>query len=176
MPFILSWTGSTAQNNPIKGRISQPFSQSYPVPQPPSPGSHPGWGCLHSLGGAAERGREDSLHRWYCHFLMICKKGKANFYLRVLVWSRQDHVPWHRLHSDGPLPSGSGGQSQKWAGVRISPVHCQQWTRHRGRGATKMTTPVSMAGGNTAYGVSSKGRSCLGGVGQGGPEEVLLQG
>lgn len=39
------------------------------------------------------------------------------------------------------------GQSQKWAGVRISPVHCQQWTCPRGQvGATKVTMPMSMAG------------------------------
>lgn len=44
-----------------------------------------------------------------------------------------------------PSPRG-WGQSRKWAAVRISPVHCQQWTCHGGRRATEMTVPMGMAG------------------------------
>lgn len=35
---------------------------------------------------------------------MIHKKGKANFYLRVLLWSRRDHVPWDGALSNRPFP------------------------------------------------------------------------
>lgn len=37
---------------------------------------------------------------------MFLKKGKANFYLRILVWSKGDHIPWDRQCFDGPPPLG----------------------------------------------------------------------
>lgn len=39
---------------------------------------------------------------------MFYKKGKANFYLRVLGWSRRDRVPQDRLRSLEPSPGGGG--------------------------------------------------------------------
>lgn len=54
-----------------------PIQDTTPAhPQPTRPGSRPGWCCLHSLGGAAQQGRADSLHRWYYHFLTIHKKER----------------------------------------------------------------------------------------------------
>lgn len=91
--------------------VSQPFSQSgtrlLPTPSPPVLARC----CLHDLGGETQQEGGDSLHGWYYHFLMFYKKGKANFYLRGLMWSRRDHVPWDRLHSDGPLPLESRGRA-----------------------------------------------------------------
>ena len=38
--------------------------------------------------------------------LMFLKKEKANFYLRILVWSKRDRIPWDRRCFDGHLPLG----------------------------------------------------------------------
>ena len=110
MPFILSWMGSTAESNPAEDSLPA-FLPNQDTPpahtRPPSLGRC----CLHSLRAVAEQGRGDSFHRWHYHFLMFHKKGKANFYLRVIAWSRGDHVPWDPLCSDGPLPLASGGRA-----------------------------------------------------------------
>ena len=37
---------------------------------------------------------------------MFLKKEKANFYLRILVWSKRDRIPWDRRCFDGHLPLG----------------------------------------------------------------------
>ena len=76
---------------------------------------------------------------------MFYKKGKASFYLRVLGWSRRDHVLQDRLHLMKPSP---GGGSRAGSGLELG---SHQSTASNGPvsgegGATEMTMPVSMAG------------------------------
>lgn len=98
--------------------------------------------CLHDLGGATQQGRGDSLHRWHDHFLMFYKKGKADFYLRVLVWSSRDHVPWERLCSDGPSPWQVEAEPEVgWREVFTCPLPATDLSW-----APKMTMPMSVAG------------------------------
>lgn len=82
-----------------------------------------------------------SLWRRHSHFAMTYRKGKANFHLRVLVHSRKDHD-----HGSGHFLKPEGRAEEKWAGMRLPAVHCQQWTRHREKGTTKVTMPMTVAG------------------------------
>lgn len=100
----------------------------------------PSSGCLHGQGGAASR-EGVSLWRRHSHFAMTYRKGKANFHLRVLVHSRKDHD-----HGSGHFLKPEGRAEEKWAGMRLPAVHCQQWTRHREKGTTKVTMPMTVQG------------------------------
>lgn len=128
----------------------------------------PSSGCLHGQGGAASR-EGVLLWRRHSHFAMTYRKGKANFHLRVLVHSRKDHD-----HGSGHFLKPEGRAEEKWAGMRLPAVHCQQWTRHREKGTTKVTMPMTVQG---QYCLRSKhtGSALLGGGRQKSSPEVLLQ-
>lgn len=78
--------------------------------------------------------------------LIFYKKGKANFYLRVLVWTRRDCVSWDKLLSDGPLPSGVGGRARSVLklGFHLSTANSGPISREGG--ATETTMPMSTSG------------------------------
>lgn len=109
-PFVLSWMGSAPESNPPGDSLPAllPTGDTPPAHTPPTCPGPALYAQARSCGRARKR---DSLRWWHYHFLMFHKKGKANFYLRVIVWSRRDHGPWDRLCSDGPLPLVSGGRA-----------------------------------------------------------------
>lgn len=76
---------------------------------------------------------------------MFYKKEKANFYLRVLVWSSRDQVPWERLCSDGPSPWQVGAEPEVgWREVFTCPLPATDLSW-----APKMTTPMEHGRVNT---------------------------
>lgn len=53
------------------------------------------------------------------------QKGKGQFPPRSSSALRKDHD-----HGSGHFLKPEGRAEEKWAGMRLPAVHCQQWTRH----------------------------------------------
>lgn len=86
LPPVLDGVSYTKQ--PCQRQSLPAFLPILPIPSPPA--------LAHTLAGATravqveQQGKEEEILSTggIFIFLMICKKGQANFYLRVLVWSR----------------------------------------------------------------------------------------
>lgn len=107
---------------------------------------------------------------------MFYKKGKANFYLRVLVMVKKRLYHGIGCVLTDPSPQGVGGRARSGLQLGFHLSTASNGPVMGGRWGNRNDNAHEHGRVNTVSGTSSKGRPFCEGWGGGSPEEVLLQG